>query len=61
MKGCAKANSVVTSRPVSANTSSIAKSLFMAKRDCSYYVDINPEWKDFTYVVVSLQEISSQT
>lgn len=37
MKGCDKANTVVTSRPDSVTASRAVKSLFMAKRDCSYY------------------------
>lgn len=61
MKGCDKANTVVTSRLDSVTASRAVKSLFMAKRDCSYYVDLKPECKNFTHVVVSLQEISNQT
>lgn len=61
MKGCDKANTVVPSRPDSVTASRVVKSLFMTKRVCSYYVDLKPECKNFTYVVVSFQEISSQT
>lgn len=39
MKGCDKANTVVQSRPYSVTASRAVKSLFMANRDCSYYVD----------------------
>lgn len=39
MKGCDKANTVVQSRPYSVTGSRAVKSLFMANRDCSYYVD----------------------
>lgn len=39
MKGCDKANAVVLSRPYSVTASRAVKSLFIANRDCSYYVD----------------------